>query len=215
MPEINEEVFKEHLNNLINALYALSPTRNYVLQFLEMLPRDYVKIVEAYPQLFKDEETRQKLKDILGVKISENVEIGYGSIGKALSEISKTIREKFFDRYYWKEFQPKLEKYLNRKLPNVIEELWEQKIQMAISEPTYGDDIKKILFTMVKEGEGDYLKVDLSKMSEITGIEKKELLFIKNFLVKEIGILSPTEEIFEISSADLKSILNKYLGETQ
>ncbi|KAA0002623.1 MAG: hypothetical protein FE044_02670, partial [Thermoplasmata archaeon] len=99
MPEINEEVFKEHLNNLINALYALSPTRNYVLQFLEMLPRDYVKIVEAYPQLFKDEETRQKLKDILGVKISENVEIGYGSIGKALSEISKTIREKFFDRY--------------------------------------------------------------------------------------------------------------------
>ena len=88
MDEITEEDIKEHLNNLVNALYALSPTRNYVLQLLALLPRDYPKMVDAYPELFKDEEVRNRLKDVLGIRIGENVEVG-SDLAESFHAISK------------------------------------------------------------------------------------------------------------------------------
>ncbi|MHC1573762.1 MAG: hypothetical protein ACXQTJ_04880, partial [Candidatus Syntropharchaeales archaeon] len=198
MAEITEEDLKEHLNNLVNALYALSPTRNYLLQFLELLPRDYPKMVDAYPNLFKDEEVRNRLKDVFGIKLGENVEVGSG-LAYNLHRVSENIMDQFFGAYNWKENQEKLSKYLGRDLddlPNANDELWEQRIQMAISEPTYGAGCEKILRTMVNKGEGGYFSIKLSTIMEETGLDRSTLLRIKSFLTKDIGILDSAEEVF-------------------
>jgi hypothetical protein len=217
MAEITEEDIKEHLNNLINALYALSPTRNYVLQLLELLPRDYPKMVDAYPELFKDEKIRNRLKDVLGIKISENVEVGY-DLAKKLREISENVRSQFFELYSWEGRQKKLSEYLGRDLddlPNVIDELWEQRIQMAISEPTYGTDCEKILRTMVNKGEGSQFSLNISTVIEETGLDRSTLLRIKSFLTKDIGILDGSEEVFrfvyQLSNAG--AFIKRVLGE--
>ena len=214
MTKITEEDIKEHLNNLVNALYALSPTRNYVLQLLELLPRDYPKMVDAYPELFKDEEVRNRLKDVLGIEISENVKVG-SSLANTLLTISIYIRKQFFESYNWEEIQKKLSEYLGGdldELPNIIDELWEQRIQMAISEPMYGADCEKILRTMVKKGEN---RVDIPTIMEETGLERSTLLRIKRFLTTEIGVLTPDEEVFTfnygLSQKDM--LLKKYFGE--
>ena len=217
MTEITEADIKEHLNNLVNALYALSPTRNYVLQLLELLPRDYPKMVDAYPELFKDEEVRDRLKDILGIKISENVEVGY-DLAKSINAISENVRNQFFGDYNWTEYQKRLSEYLDRDLddlPNVIDELWEMRIQMAISEPTYGDDCKKILGILVNKGEGKQLSLNLDILNEETGLDHSTLLRRKSFLTEDIGILDGSKEVFRLK-ADLskrEAVLKKYFGE--
>lgn len=214
MTEITEEDMKEHLNNLINAIYALSPTRNYVLQFLELLPRDYPKMMDAYPNLFKDEEIRDRLKDVFGITISEDVEVGHG-LGRKLNNISNNIRSTFFDTYDWEEFQKNLSGYLGRDLPNIIDELWEQRVMMAMSEPTYGKDCANILKTMKKKGEGDQLSTDISIVMEETGLDRSTLLRIKAFLTKDIGILDHASESF-ILARDLskrETLVEKYFGE--
>ena len=217
MTKITEEDIKEHLNNLVNALYALSPTRNYVLQLLELLPRDYPKMVDAYPELFKDEEVRDRLKEIFGIRISENVEVGNG-LANSLSVISEYVRDQFFGSYNWTEFQKKLSEYLGRDLddlPNVVDELWELKIQMAISEPTYGQDCENILRTMLNKGEGSRFSLDIANLMEETRLDRSKLLRIKRFLTDDIGLLDSYEEVFRVVSqlSDKSAFLKRILGE--
>lgn len=217
MAEITEEDIKEHLNNLVNALYALSPTRNYVLQLLELLPRDYPKMVDAYPELFKDEEVRNLLKDIFGIRIRENVEVGSG-LAESLHAISKNVLSQFFGSYNWAEYQKKLSEYLGRDLddlPNAVDELWEQRIQMAISEPMYGTDCEKILRTMVKKGEGSQFSLNISTVMEETKLDRSTLLKIKSFLTKDIGILDSSEEVFRFvyQLSNASAFLKRVLGE--
>lgn len=202
--KITEEDIKEHLNNLVNALYALSPTRNYVLQLLELLPRDYPKMVDAYPELFKDEEVRNRLKDVFGIRISENVEVG-SELANKLWAISEYVQNQFFDSYNWGERQKKLSECLGRDLddlPNIVDELWEQRIQMAIAEPMYGASCEKIFRTMVNKGKEDrYFSTDLSTVMEGTGLDRSTALRIKSFLTKDIKILDPGyEEVFRFES---------------
>jgi len=213
MVTVTEKELKEHLNNLINAIYAFSPTRNYVLQLLELLPKDYVTMAEAYPELFKDEKSRQMLKDILGIKIGEKVELGYG-LGYILDTISYFIKNNVFGRYNWKDLQPKLTKFLNRELPDVRAELFEHKIKIAIAEPTYGEDIKKVLTIMTREGKGEDLCVGLSEMMEKIGIDRNRLLVIKKFLTTELEILESGEEVLRLRSEfkEFKDVLSKFFG---
>ncbi len=219
MAEITEEDIKEHLNNLVNALYALSPTRNYVLQLLELLPRDYPKMVDAYPGLFKDEEVRNRLKDVFGIRIGENVVVGSG-LAEVLHEISEKVMSRFFDSHYWPEYQKKLSEYLGRDLddlPNAVDELWEQRIQMAISEPMYGTDCEKILRAMVKKGEGREFSLNISTVMEETELDRSTLFKIKRFLTKDIGILaaSSEEEFSFVSRLSIgrSAFLKRVLGE--
>lgn len=213
MTEITEDDMKEHLNNLLNAIYALSPTRNYVLQFLELLPRDYPKMMDAYPNLFKDEEIRDRLKDVFGITISEDVEVGRG-LGSKLNDISKNIRSTFFDTYDWEEFQKNLSEYLGRDLPNSIDELWAQRMMMAISEPMYGEDCANILKAMKKEGDGGQLSTDISVVMEETGLDRSTLLKIKTFLTKDVGILDNVSESFRLARdlSKRETVIEKYFG---
>ena len=218
MVEITEEDIKGHLNNIVNAIYALLPTRNYVLQLLELLPRDYVKMIDAYPELFKDKEVRDRLKDVFGIKIGENVEIKDWGVAYFFHKISNEIL-KFSDDSDWMKARQKLSEYLGRDLedlPDAKDELWEQRIQMALSEPAYGKDCEKILRTMVKKGEENQFSINISTLIEETGLDHSTILRITSFLTTDIGILERAEEeVFKFKSdlAKRDALLKKYFGE--
>jgi hypothetical protein len=213
MAEITEKEIKEHLNNLINALYALSPSRNYVLQLLNLLPNEYPKMVEAYPHLFKDQETRNRLKELLNIKCGEDITVEIG-IGKTLKELSDRVLSEFFRSYRWDENQKKLSKYLGREMPNVIWEIWEQQIEMAILEPDYGTDCKKIFALMLDKGKGDQRAMPLPDVIKDTGIDESRLLRIKTFLAKDIKILEEREGEFMLRSELGKrtDLIQKHIG---
>lgn len=50
---------KEHAENMAKAIQALMPSRNYIVQFLAMLPADFPTVFDAFPELLKDNQTRR------------------------------------------------------------------------------------------------------------------------------------------------------------
>lgn len=112
----------------------------------------------------------------------------------------------------------KLSEYLGRdldELPNITDELWEQKIQMAILEPTYGASCEKIFRTMLKKGERNVLSLNIGTLTEETGLDSSTLLRIKSFLTKDIGLLSESEEEFSFvyGLSNVSVLLKRILGE--
>ena len=45
------ENVQEHMENLLNALVALSPSRNVIVQFMAMTPMDLPTMMDVYPEL--------------------------------------------------------------------------------------------------------------------------------------------------------------------
>lgn len=213
MAEVSEEDIKKDLNNIIDALCHLSPTRNYFLQLLDLLPRDYPRLREAYPQIFDSEDMRRDLKDKFGIKIGEEVEKGYG-IASKLYGISEDAVDFFGDLS--EEDKSKLMTFLGREeIPDLKREKWEHRIKMALQEPTIGQKCKLVMQTMFRTGEGDEYSVKVERMEDRTGIPREELLRIKNFLASELKLLTPKEGQFKFRYSlpgNYEELLRTYFG---
>jgi hypothetical protein len=73
------EDFSRQLSNFVNALIALAPSRNYIVQFLYLIKKNgsmaYRILEEAYPELMKDEYMREAIAKAFGVVFKENVSL--------------------------------------------------------------------------------------------------------------------------------------------
>lgn len=151
----SEEVnIKEHLNNLVDALIALSPSRNYLTQFLMILPQDYPTLYDAYPDLLKDGETREFLEKGFGVSLQkEPISIGYGKFGETLVAFIGKLFEKFEDKEFIDALNLLLKDIRAEPIPNLHKEWLKLKIEGALSEPTYGSEAAKVIRII---GEGKF-----------------------------------------------------------
>lgn len=93
-------------------------------------------------------------------------------------------------------------------------EIWEQKVEMAVLEPDYGTDCKKILRLMLDKGEGDQRVMSVEDVIKDTGMDESRLLRVKNFLAKEIKILEEREREFGLTSelAKRTDLIQKHIG---
>jgi hypothetical protein len=64
---------REETQNLINALHALSPSRNYLIQYLLMLPKEYPTVYDLFPEFLSDIETRESLRNAFGLEYASQV----------------------------------------------------------------------------------------------------------------------------------------------
>jgi hypothetical protein len=64
---------KEHLQNLINALTNLSPSRNLISQFILMLPKDLSVIECSYPEITSSTEAKALMARSFGIEFGESV----------------------------------------------------------------------------------------------------------------------------------------------
>jgi len=64
--------FKDELENIINALFALMPTANRITQFILLADgQDFEVMREAYPELLGDKKIRDRFFRIFGYKVED------------------------------------------------------------------------------------------------------------------------------------------------
>lgn len=182
---------KEHLNNLIEALMALSPSRNYITQFLMMLPQDYPTLYDAYPEILKDEETRSILTQVFGISLGAKIDAGYG--------FGNQIRD-FLDKIFTALDNEKVRNALNEFLknvrrepiPNLRKEWAELRLKGVSMEPIYGKDSLRVFRLLAETKEPYEYRCDISDMISKTGINEAKMrriveLLIRYGLIEELG----------------------------
>jgi hypothetical protein len=186
------ENVQEHMENLLNALVALSPSRNLIVQFMAMTPMDLPTMMDAYPELLRDEETRQALKTIFNVTFAEQVgrpESGYDS-----SSIGYELRECLFGSYgFYKDLEradvrSSIAQILGKdveEIPNPKKEWMELKLNGISMEPTYGTDAVRVLKTVKRICENsDRYMATISTIANESGIEEERIHRVCSLLTK-------------------------------
>ncbi len=154
--KISTEEFKKHLENLINCLINIAPSRNRVTQMLFLLPKYEEELKEVY-EFFSDENFLEKLK-LLGIDMGEKVDvkgrdniITFNKNDKFFKKLGYLIRI-VFSMFEDKDTREILKKLIDKDVPDLHREWFEQKLEMVFSEPTLGDYAKKFLKTMRELG---------------------------------------------------------------
>ncbi len=144
--ELSTIELKKHFNNLINALTAICPTRNYISQFLLALPEEYALMYDSFPEFLSDKLFRSQLQYALGLTIGSEIQSLPDSFAKNLIELIKLTFKIFNNDKWlpiWNDF---LGDIRSDKIPNPFQEWILAKIQLAIQDPIHG----KIAFKVLK-----------------------------------------------------------------
>lgn len=214
------ENVQEHIENLLNALVALSPSRNLIVQFMAMTPMDLPTMMDAYPELLRDEETRQALKTIFNITFAEQVgrpESGYGSS----SSIGHNLLECLFGDYgFYKDLErgavrSSIAQILGKdveEIPNPRKEWMELKLNGVSMEPTYGTDAVRVLKAMKKihEYSGSY-RATISTIASESGIEEGRIHRVCNLLTK-YQLVKKTEVTEELDGGKIEKEAIDFVG---
>jgi hypothetical protein len=202
--DVSEEFLKQ-LSNLLNALIAIAPSRNYVTQFLYIVRMngsvDYRICEEAYPDIVKDEHARESFAKAFGVSFTDKVSLEPGKYGWFLTEFIDKILQLFEDPEFRSKAGALLRDEYPQGIPNLAEEWLDMRLKGLSSEPTYGGIAVRVL--------KEVLKVGRAKMEELekalavgrgTIIESLNLLDLYKLVVKDYdGSYKPIEALRKYS----------------
>ena len=213
------ENVQEHMENLLNALVALSPSRNLIVQFMAMTPMDLPTMMDAYPELLRDEETRQALKTIFNVTFGEQV--GRPNTGYDSSSIGYELLECLFGNYgFYKdlerdEVRSSIAQILGKdveEIPNPRKEWMELKLNGVSMEPTYGNDAVRVLKAMKRIYEhGDSSRAAISTIASESGIEEERIHRVCNLLTK-YGLVKKTAITEELNGEKIEKEAMQFAG---
>lgn len=151
------EDFKKQLSNFVNALIAISPSRNYVTQFLYLIGKnkngiDYRIIEEAFPDVVRDEYVREAFAKIFGISFTDKVSLVTNGYGYYLT----SFIDGAFQLFENPEFRGKVSSILKEEfpegIPNPAREWLEVRLEGLKSEPNYGESSMRTLKEIVKIG---------------------------------------------------------------
>lgn len=213
------ENVQEHMENLLNALVALSPSRNVIVQFMAMTPMDLPTMMDVYPELLRDEETRQALKTIFNIKFAEQV--GRPESGYSSSSIGYELLECLFGSYgFYKdlereEVRSSIAQILGKdveEIPNPRKEWMELKLNGVSMEPTYGTDAVRVLKAMkrIHEHSGSY-RVAISTIANESGIEEEQIHRVCSLLTK-YQLVEKTEVTEELNGEKIEKEAIDFVG---
>ena len=162
--EAGRELLK-HLSNLVNALIALAPSRNYVTQFLYLIKINEgekqfgevegisFRILEnAYPEIVKDDQTREKISKVFGVNFKEKVTLADKGFGDNLTNFLFIVLTFFADDEFRRELSSLLKDEFPQGVPDLLEEWVSVRLRGLSSEPTLGGIAVRALKELVKRG---------------------------------------------------------------
>jgi len=153
----SEVDFRRQLAEFIKALIALSPSRNYVVQFLYLLKMnrggiDYRILEESYPEIVKDEYVRDYFAKAFGVRFAEKVSLELNTYGYLLTDFVTKVIELFENPEFRAKISSIVGEYFPEGIPNLAKEWLEVRLEGLKSEPTYGKNSIAILKELVKTG---------------------------------------------------------------
>jgi hypothetical protein len=162
--EAGRELLK-HLSNLVNALIALAPSRNYITQFLYLIKINEgekkfgevegvsFRILEnAYPEIVKDDQTREKISKVFGVNFKEKVTLADKGFGDNLTNFLSIVLTFFADDEFRRELSSLLKDEFPQGVPDLLEEWVSVRLRGLSSEPTLGGIAIRALKELVKRG---------------------------------------------------------------
>ncbi|MCC6051598.1 MAG: hypothetical protein LM580_12875 [Thermofilum sp.] len=158
--EAGRELLK-HLSNLVNALIALAPSRNYITQFLYLIRINYAgeakgisfRILEnAYPEIVKDDQTREKISKVFGVNFKEKVTLADKGFGDNLTNFLSIVLTFFASDEFRRELSSLLKVEFPQGVPDLLEEWVSVRLKGLSSEPTLGGIAIRALKELVKRG---------------------------------------------------------------
>jgi len=149
--------FKRQLLNFVNALIAISPSRNYVTQFLYLIKTnknnvDYGIVEEAYPDIVKDDYMREAFAKIFGISFTEKISLNTNGYGHHLTDFISEAFKLFEDSEFRAKVSTILKNEFPEGIPNLAREWLEVRLEGLKSEPNYGQNSIKILKEIVKIG---------------------------------------------------------------
>jgi len=193
--------FSEQLSNFVNALVALAPSRNYVTQFLYIVRMnnnvDYRIMEEAYPDIIKDEHTREYISKAFGVSFTEKISLEGGKYGWLLTEFIGNVLKLFEDPEFISKAGAVLKEEYPQGIPNLAEEWLRVRIEGLSSEPTYGENAIRVLKEVTKTGRAKTEELEERlNIGRGTLIECLNLLDLYKLVVKEYdGSYKPSEDL--------------------
>jgi hypothetical protein len=196
------EDFSKQLSNFVNALIALAPSRNYVVQFLYLIKKngsmDYRVLEEAYPELMKDEYIREAIAKAFGVLFKENVSLDAAGYGSTLVEFVDKALILFEDSVLRSKVSSLLKGEYPTGVPNLVEEWVDVRLKGMLSEPTYGKLSIKVLKEILRVGRAkrEELAKALAVREEGALIEALRLLDLYKLVLKEYdGSYRPADDV--------------------
>lgn len=209
--ELSIGELKKHLNNLFNALIALCPTRNYISQFLMVLPEEYATMYDSFPEFLNDKLFRGQLQAILGLLLGPKIQYLPNSFAEKLIEVIECIFKIFSDDKWLQVSNDFLSDIRSDKIPNLFKEWILVKMQIAIKDPIHG----KIAFIVLKSISENQLNVQISDLGGLQNntmskrgikmddlivklqISKLELEPIIHFLMNKLKIIQLIKQKIE------------------
>lgn len=152
---VSEDLSRQ-LSNFVNALIALAPSRNYVTQFLYIVKMngsvDYRILEEAYPDMVKDEHTRETLAKAFGISFTDKISLDSEKYGWFLTDFIGKVFELFEDPEFRSKICALLKDEYPQGIPNLVEEWLDVRLKGLSSEPTYGGMAVKVLKEIARVG---------------------------------------------------------------
>jgi len=185
----SEEInVKEHLNNLIEAVIALSPSRNYITQLFTVSPMDYPTLYDAHPEILKDEEMRKVLVQVFNLSMGANIEIR-GGLGYDLVNFINSIFSKLENEEIRNALNEFLKNVRREPVPNLHREWIELRLKGVAMEPTYGRDSLRILKLLAETKEPYEYRCDLEELLSKTGIDEARMRRIVDLLMAKFRLI--------------------------
>ncbi len=167
---MGENVFVRSLSNLIVSLVNMSPSRNYIVQFLYLIeknqPVDYRVLEEGYPEIVRDEYVRGTLAGVFGISFGKSVRLEPNGFGKTLVDFVDRIFKLFEDEEFRAKVGAILKEEFPRGIPNLAKEWVEARLKGLASEPSVGKPALGILREIARLGEAKF--EDLEKSMNVT-----------------------------------------------
>jgi hypothetical protein len=169
----------------VNALIALAPSRNYIVQFLYLIKKNgsmaYRILEEAYPELMKDEYMREAIAKAFGVVFKENVSLDTTGYGFALVEFVDKVLTLFEDSAFRSKVSSLLKDEYPSGVPNLVEEWIDVRLRGLMSEPTYGKLSIKVLKEVLKVG-----RVKREELAKTLAVGKEEGVLIESLRLLDL-----------------------------
>jgi len=183
-----ETELNKQFSNFVNALIAISPSRNYVTQLLYLIKInddgiDYKILEDAYPEIVKDEYVRESFAKAFGVSFKDKVTLEHRKYGEFLVDFLEGVLGLFEDA----EFRSKVGFFLKNEypqgIPNLAQEWLEVRLKGLSSEPTYGALALKVLKEVVRVG-----RATIDELEKSLGMERGDVIEVTK-LLKLYGLI--------------------------
>lgn len=138
---VNEELWK-----LINALMAITPSRNYIAQYIAMMPMDYPSTYDMFPEFLLTSDLRESLGRILGIAYGAEVNIISDSAQFAYN--FRSFLERIFALFESSDIRQKISVLTGASddaIPNPRKEWVEIRLKGIISIPNQGKQTMRTL----------------------------------------------------------------------